>query len=84
LTEQAWEGRSDIPKALQAIGTDLAARQQQRSGIIITAVDDAPDIEAALKDPEQIQASASQAPFFMARRADRRQHSQWAEACFDR
>ena len=55
----------------QAIGTDLAARQQQRSGIIITAVDGAPDIEAALKDPQspQIQASASQDPFFMARRA---------------
>jgi ribose transport system substrate-binding protein len=55
----------------QAIGTDLATRQQQRSGIIITAVDGAPDIEAALKDPgtPQIQASASQDPFFMARRA---------------
>ena len=35
----------------QAIGTDLAARQQNRSGIIITSVDGAPDIEAALKDP---------------------------------
>ncbi|MBV9592046.1 MAG: ABC transporter substrate-binding protein [Hyphomicrobiales bacterium] len=55
----------------QAIGTDLAARQQNRSGIIITSVDGAPDIEAALKDPAsaQIQASASQDPFFMARRA---------------
>jgi len=55
----------------QAIGTDLAARQQQRTGIVITAVDGAPDIEAALKDPQatQIQASASQDPFFMARRA---------------
>lgn len=55
----------------QAIGTDLAARQQNRSGIIITSVDGAPDIEAALKDPSspQIQASASQDPFFMARRA---------------
>ena len=55
----------------QAIGTDLAARQQQRSGIIISSVDGAPDIEAALKDPAspQIQASASQDPFFMARRA---------------
>jgi len=55
----------------QAIGTDLAARQQNRSGIIVTAVDGAPDIEAALKDPNspQIQASASQDPFFMARRA---------------
>ncbi|KRQ14984.1 ABC transporter substrate-binding protein [Bradyrhizobium sp. DASA03076] len=55
----------------QAIGTDLAAKQQNRSGIIITAVDGAPDIEASLKDPgsPQIQASASQDPFFMARRA---------------
>ncbi|MGN1289711.1 MAG: ABC transporter substrate-binding protein [Bradyrhizobium sp.] len=55
----------------QAIGTDLAARQQNRSGIVITAVDGAPDIEAALKDPAspQIQASSSQDPFFMARRA---------------
>jgi ribose transport system substrate-binding protein len=55
----------------QAIGTDLAARQQNHGGIIITAVDGAPDIEAALKDPQakQIQASASQDPFFMARRA---------------
>ena len=55
----------------QAIGTDLAAKQQNRSGIIITAVDGAPDIEASLKDPAspQIQASASQDPFFMARRA---------------
>jgi ribose transport system substrate-binding protein len=55
----------------QAIGTDLAAKQQNRSGIIITSVDGAPDIEAALKDPAspQIQASASQDPFFMARRA---------------
>ncbi|MGJ4908536.1 ABC transporter substrate-binding protein [Bradyrhizobium sp. HKCCYLS2033] len=55
----------------QAIGTDLAARQQGRTGIVITAVDGAPDIEAALKDPasQQIQASASQDPFFMARRA---------------
>ncbi|MHC2315502.1 ABC-type sugar transport system substrate-binding protein [Bradyrhizobium diazoefficiens] len=55
----------------QAIGTDLAARQQNRTGIVITAVDGAPDIEAALKDPAslQIQASASQDPFFMARRA---------------
>jgi ribose transport system substrate-binding protein len=55
----------------QAIGTDLAARQQSRSSIIITSVDGAPDIEVALKDPAtpQIQASASQDPFFMARRA---------------
>jgi ribose transport system substrate-binding protein len=55
----------------QAIGSDLAARQQGRSGIIITAVDGAPDIETALKDPksELIEASASQNPYEMAARA---------------
>jgi ribose transport system substrate-binding protein len=55
----------------QAIGSDLAARQQGRSGIVITSVDGAPDIEAALKDPKaaMIQASASQNPYIMARRA---------------
>ncbi len=52
----------------QAIGTDLAAKQLNRSGIIITSVDGAPDIEAALKDPNSpmIQASASQDPYAMA------------------
>ena len=55
----------------QAIGASLAARQLNRKGIIITSVDGAPDIEAALKDANSadIQASASQDPFFMARRA---------------
>jgi ribose transport system substrate-binding protein len=55
----------------QVIGSDLAARQQGRSGIIFTSVDGAPDIEAALKDPKaaMIQASASQDPYKMARRA---------------
>ena len=39
--------------------------------MIITSVDGAPDIEAALKDPNtpMIQASASQDPFAMARKA---------------
>ncbi|MHB2170196.1 ABC transporter substrate-binding protein [Alsobacter sp. R-9] len=57
----------------QAIGTDLAAKQLNRSGIIITAVDGAPDIEASLKDPNspQIQASASQDPYAMAQLAVR-------------
>lgn len=57
----------------QAIGTDLAAKQLNRSGIVITAVDGAPDIEAALKDPNspQIQASASQDPYAMAQLAVR-------------
>jgi ribose transport system substrate-binding protein len=55
----------------QAIGSDLAAKQQGRSGIVITSVDGAPDIENALKDANSpmIQASASQDPFFMARKA---------------
>ncbi len=57
----------------QAIGTDLAAKQLNRSGIIITAVDGAPDIEASLKDPNspQIHASASQDPYAMAQLAVR-------------
>ena len=55
----------------QAIGTALAGKQMQRTKFIITSVDGAPDIESALKDPnlEQIKASASQDPFFMARKA---------------
>ncbi len=55
----------------QAIGTDLAAKQLNRTGLIITSVDGAPDIEASLKDPKspQVHASSSQDPFFMARRA---------------
>jgi ribose transport system substrate-binding protein len=55
----------------QAIGTDLAAKQLNRSGIIITSVDGAPDIEAALKDPNSpmVQASASQDPYSMAQLA---------------
>jgi ribose transport system substrate-binding protein len=54
----------------QAIGSDLAARQQGRE-ILITSVDGAPDIEVALKDANSpmIQASASQNPYLMARRA---------------
>ena len=55
----------------QAIGSDLAARQQNRTGIIFTSVDGAPDIETALKDPASVmvEASASQNPYDMARRA---------------
>lgn len=49
----------------QAIGSDLAARQLNRSGIVITSVDGAPDIVAALKGPGQVQASASQDPYAM-------------------
>ena len=50
----------------QAIGTDLAAKQLNRQNIVITSVDGAPDIEAALKGNTQIQASASQDPYAMA------------------
>ncbi len=55
----------------QVIGCNLAAKQQGRSGIVMTSVDGAPDIEAALKDPASpmIQASASQDPFTMAEKA---------------
>ena len=53
----------------QAIGSDLAAKQLKRSGIIITSVDGAPDIENALKTDTQIQASASQDPWAMAQTA---------------
>ncbi len=53
----------------QAIGSDLAAKQLKRSGIIITSVDGAPDIENALKADTQIQASASQDPWAMAQTA---------------
>ncbi|MGC6369895.1 ABC transporter substrate-binding protein [Pseudomonas sp. K2I15] len=53
----------------QAIGSDLAAKQLKRSGIIITSVDGAPDIENALKTDTMIQASASQDPWAMAQTA---------------
>lgn len=53
----------------QAIGSDLAAKQLKRSGIFITSVDGAPDIENALKTDTLIQASASQDPWAMAQTA---------------
>ncbi|UOP10369.1 ABC transporter substrate-binding protein [Pseudomonas palleroniana] len=53
----------------QAIGSDLAAKQLKRSGMLITSVDGAPDIENALKTDTQIQASASQDPWAMAQTA---------------
>jgi ribose transport system substrate-binding protein len=54
-----------------AIGSELAAKQLHRTNFPITAVDGAPDAEAALKDPNSAQfvASASQDPFLMARLA---------------
>lgn len=51
----------------QAIGSDLACKQLKRNEMIITSVDGAPDIEAALKGDTLIQASASQDPYSMAR-----------------
>lgn len=53
----------------QAIGSDLAAKQLGRSEFIITAVDGAPDIEAALKGNTLVMASASQDPYAMAQLA---------------
>ncbi len=55
----------------QAIGSNLAIKQLNRDGIIITSVDGAPDLEAELKNPASasIQATASQDPYNMARTA---------------
>lgn len=53
----------------QAIGSDLAAKQMGRSGIIITSVDGAPDIEGAIAGNTLVQASASQDPWAMAQKA---------------
>ncbi|MDR3376676.1 MAG: ABC transporter substrate-binding protein [Ancalomicrobiaceae bacterium] len=52
-----------------AIGADLAARQLKRSGIIITTVDGSPDVEAALKEKTQIEASSAQLPSALANSA---------------
>ncbi len=46
----------------QAIGSNLAAKQLNRSGFVITSVDGAPDIVEALKSDTLVQASASQSP----------------------
>ena len=53
----------------QAIGSDLAAKQLNRSGIVIASVDGAPDIVGALKGNTQVQASASQDPYAMGKLA---------------
>ncbi len=55
----------------QALGSELAAKQLNRTDIIITSVDGAPDIETALKDAKDpmVQASASQDPYALARKA---------------
>ncbi len=54
------------------IGCELAMKQAGRGGIIITAVDGAPDAEVALKDPNSVfMASAAQNPYQMAAEAVR-------------
>ena len=53
----------------QAIGSDLAAKQLQRDNIVITSVDGAPDIVAALEGNTQVVASASQDPYGMGKLA---------------
>jgi ribose transport system substrate-binding protein len=54
------------------IGCELAMKQAGRSGIIITAVDGAPDAEVALKDASSVfMASAAQNPYQMAAEAVR-------------
>jgi ribose transport system substrate-binding protein len=53
----------------QAVGSDLAAKQLGRQGIVITSVDGAPDIETALKGNTLVQASASQDPCTMGQQA---------------
>lgn len=52
----------------QAIGSDLAAKQLNRTGIVITSVDGAPDIEVALKGNTMVEASASQNPYAIAQK----------------
>ena len=49
----------------QAIGSELAAKQQHRDNIVISSVDGAPDIVSSLKANGLIVASASQDPFGM-------------------
>ena len=51
----------------QAIGSDLAAKQLHREGIVIVSVDGAPDVVPALKGNTMLQASASQDPGAMGR-----------------
>jgi ribose transport system substrate-binding protein len=54
----------------QAIGADLAARQNKRTNFFITSVDGSPDGVSELKDPQSLlRATASQNPYKMAVRA---------------
>ncbi len=66
----------------QAIGSDLAAKQLNRTGIVITSVDGAPDIVPALKGTTLVQASASQDPTEIGTQAvrDRLRHHERQEA----
>ena len=52
-----------------AIGADLAAKQLNRTGIVITTVDGSPDVEEALKRDTLIEASSAQLPSALARAA---------------
>jgi ribose transport system substrate-binding protein len=49
----------------QAMGSDLAAKQLNRTSIVITSVDGAPDVAKAMKGQTQIKATASQDPYSM-------------------
>lgn len=49
-----------------AIGADLAAKQLNRTGIVITTVDGSPDVEDALKGDTMIEASSAQLPAALA------------------
>jgi ribose transport system substrate-binding protein len=49
----------------QAMGSDLAAKQLNRTSIVITSVDGAPDVAHAMKGHTQIKATASQDPYTM-------------------
>lgn len=54
----------------QAIGSEQAAKQLNRTDLFITSVDGAPDIESALKEKGNlIEASSAQDPYFMAKKA---------------
>jgi ribose transport system substrate-binding protein len=54
----------------QAIGADLAARQNNRTSFFITSVDGSPDGALELKNPKSLlRATASQNPYRMAARA---------------
>ncbi len=53
----------------EAVGADLAAKQLNRSGVVIVSVDGAPEIVGALKSQTLVQGSAAQDPYVMAIKA---------------